>query len=406
MKIGIAGPVALKDIGHLLAEGSIKETYDAGGSMLLVSLTEALIQEGYTVSIFTSESSLEPNVRSRLLLSGRNLRVFAAPRRRRALRFDRGSLGRMTDFFALERQCLREMIQYERPEIVHAHWTYEFSLAALASGIPTLVTCHDSPWTVLRHQFDSYRLGRFLMALPVLRNMKHATAVSPYLAHALGPWTRVPIEVVPNPLAATVLSRGLPRLQRAYTSSGPKIGMLLSGWNSLKNPKPAMKAMANIRATFPDATMHLFGHGYGKGEEAEKWAATQGGTEAFVFRGYAPHSTAIQEISAMDIVVHPSLEESFGMSVAEAMGLGLPVIAGRYSGGVPWVVGAEDCLVDVTKPADIAHAVISLLSVDGKYQNCSLKNFERARSLFSPQSVATAYLSEYEKVLIARSRTR
>ncbi len=38
---------------------------------------------------------------------------------------------------------------------------------------------------------------------------------------------------------------------------------------------------------------------------------------------------------SVDVLVHPSLEESQCMAVIEAMAMGLPVIAGKFSGAIP-----------------------------------------------------------------------
>jgi glycosyltransferase involved in cell wall biosynthesis len=58
------------------------------------------------------------------------------------------------------------------------------------------------------------------------------------------------------------------------------------------------------------------------------------------------------KLSKMSILLHPALEESFGMAVAEAMALGLPVVAGVEAGGLPWLLdeGKAGFLTDVRDP--------------------------------------------------------
>jgi glycosyltransferase involved in cell wall biosynthesis len=48
------------------------------------------------------------------------------------------------------------------------------------------------------------------------------------------------------------------------------------------------------------------------------------------------------------------------MTLIEAGALGVPVIAGRDSGAVPWVVGAHGLLVDVRSPEALARAMLDL----------------------------------------------
>jgi len=58
---------------------------------------------------------------------------------------------RALDLFAAERAGVRQAMEEDPCDLIHAQWTYEFALAALATGQPTLVTAHDAPWRVLRH---------------------------------------------------------------------------------------------------------------------------------------------------------------------------------------------------------------------------------------------------------------
>lgn len=67
-------------------------------------------------------------------------------------------------------------------------------------------------------------------------------------------------------------------------------------------------------------------------------------------------------ISSMDVLVQPSLTESFGLVVAEALGCGVPVV-GTQVGGVPEIVvdGQHGFLVEPMNPDAIADKVIWLL---------------------------------------------
>jgi glycosyltransferase involved in cell wall biosynthesis len=71
--------------------------------------------------------------------------------------------------------------------------------------------------------------------------------------------------------------------------------------------------------------------------------------------------TALAE--GVDVLVHPSREESQCMVVIEAMAMGLPVIAGKCSGAIPWVLagGKAGMLVDVTSAKAIARAMQAMI---------------------------------------------
>lgn len=402
MRIGIAGPLGTPDIEHLLDGNTGLLPREMKGASLLVTLIEEFIQEGHEVVAFTTDPALMPRRQNRMRAQGRNFAVHYVPRRRHALRMDRGAPGRMLDFFALERRALTDAIREEHPDIIHAHWTYEFASAALDSGLPYLVTCHDSPWAILKTLPDLYRLGRLLMAKSVLRRVQHATVVSPYLLQELRSMTRAPLSVIPNPLPNSLFGLADTRPKRDFQARPPQIAMLLSGWSPIKNPEPGMLAMDTLRKAYPGARMHLYGPDFGMGERACTWAAQRHMEDAFTFHGWTPYAKTMHDLADMDILLHPAAEESFGMTIAEAMALGVPVVAGRYSGAVPWVLGTENgggVFVDIRSPEKIAETIRTLLADPELYSRYATQGRARAAEQFSASAVAHAYLNHYRRIL-------
>ena len=152
-------------------------------------LARALASRGWQVTVVSTSPHVAESWRHREA----DTEVVLVPMRIRARE-------RALDLFKVERRALTDEIRRQRPDIVHAHWTYEFARAALASGLPTLVTAHDAPLTILRHLRDPYRMARLAMALRVRAKHPPLTAVSPYLAER---WRREmgwhsEIAVIPN----------------------------------------------------------------------------------------------------------------------------------------------------------------------------------------------------------------
>jgi len=401
MRIGIAGPLGTNDIEHLLDGDTTRLPREMKGATLLATLIEELIRQGHEVSAFTTDPALIPRRANTVTAHGHNLTVYYVPRRRHSLRFDRGARGRMLDLFGLERHSLTSAIRNAMPDIIHAHWSYEFGAAALDSGLPCLLTCHDSPWAILKTKTDLYRLGRLLMARSVLRRARHATVVSPYLIDELNGMTEAPLVVVPNPIPNRVLQDGTDRTLRDFRTAPPRLAMLLNGWGPIKNPQPGMLAMRSVAKRWPGAQMHLFGPNFGPEEQAHRWAIEQGIADLFIFHGWTPHKQVMQELARMDLLIHPSVEESFGMTIAEAMALGVPVVAGQHSGAVPWVLGdgSEEILVDICSADAIADAALGLLNDPHKYRHYSKQGRDRANAQFSGSAVAKAYMLQYKKLL-------
>lgn len=400
MHIGIAGPIATVDIAHLLEPGS-GPVSEMQGSSLLVTLIEELLARGHRVSAFTAEPSLEPRNDNIVVAHGPGLSVYFVPRRRRGFRFDRGHRGRIVDLFKLEREALVRAMRLAAPDIVHAHWTYEFGWAAQDAGLPCLISCHDAPWTILRLMKDFYRAGRLVMACRVLRHAKHLTAVSPYLLDELSRLTTAHIEIVPNPLPHKTLALGRERRHGDFAHRPARIIMIINGWSKIKNADIGMAGLVKLKRKRPELELDLVGPGLGKGENAEQWARDRGVHLLFNFHGRMPYEDTQQLLARADVLVHPSIQESFGMTVAEAMALGIPVVAGISSGAIPWVTGDGQAglLVDVRSEDAIAEAAGRLMNEPELYARCSASGRKRATQVFSPAAVADAYLNQYEHVL-------
>ena len=401
LHIGIAAPIATEHLAGLLTENADNLPKGYGGAPFTAVLIAELLRQGHKVSAFTTDSTLYPH-RKIVKASGLNFDFYICAERPRAWRLNKYRLGRALDGFAYERDILANAIAAVQPDIVHAHWTYEFALAAIKTRIPHLISCHDDPAVVLRFNPYPYRAIRYLMAMQVFRKGQHFSTVSKYMHERLQGYTKTPINIVPNPLADYVLGSGSVRKQPL----GLRIGLISNGWEARKNPQPALLAFAMIHSKHPEAELHLFGHGFGSGEAAEIWCQNRQIAAGMYFHGATPHKQLIEQLNELDLLLHPALEESFGVVIAEAMALGLPVVAGRDSGAVPWVTGSNEIfdtpqcavLTDVTSADAIAAGIAK--ACDQDYRKRSAAGYHRARQIFTPSNITNAYLALYQQLLM------
>lgn len=182
--------------------------------------------------------------------------------------------------------------------------------------------------------------------------------------------------------------------------------MVLNGWGSLKNPQPALRAFAALRKKIPAAELRVMGSDYGPGGKAETWAKAQGLTEGVHFMGSQPHPVLLGKLADSDLLLHPSREETFGMSIAEAMSLGVPVVGGQASGAVPWVIGQGGVVADVTSVNAIESALFGLLSDLPAYQRHAQAARRRALENFTATQVTDAYEANYANVLCHAGKQR
>ncbi len=365
------------------------------GAPLMTSLAKALVERGHQVAAistdyFTPIGELEP-FRS---FAGPEIKAYFCPQRPRSFRGAYGKRGRALDFFRYERDCLRAAIADFAPDVIHAHWTYEFVWAALDSGVPTLATAHDSPLKVVRFTPNLYRLFRYFMARRVISRCEHLTAVSPDLERDLRQWAPGPVHVVANPIASAIL-QAPGCVPQAMSSKA--LMMVLNGWTDLKNGAAALHAFHLAQRVDPELRLVCFGSGFEATGEAQRWAAAKGFDVNVEFRGPTPHALILEKMRTSMALLHPSRWEACCMSIAEAMSVGLPVIAGSATDGVPWQLdgGRAGVLTDVTDAQAMSEAISALSRDSTRWQTVSAAARERARQLFAVDPVVERYLALY-----------
>ena len=398
MHVGIAGPIATRDVQALLHEGATALPAGCEGAPLLGTIIEQLVRRGHRVSAFTLTHGLPLDDATRVVAHGPQFALHLVPSRPRAWPPNGRRPGRIVDLYAFERRGLRAAIEAVRPDVIHAHWAYEFAWAALRTGLPHLVTCHDSPLVVARFEHDlrhgAYRWLRAGMAWHVLRHAARVTTVSPYMAEQVRGLCRVPVRVVANPIADQPT-----RDATVAWSSRLRVLMVCNGWGARKNGEAGLRAFRLLRERLPAVELHLYGRGTEEGGPAwQAWRAL-GALGHAVFHGAVPHATVLDAMANGSLMLHPALEESFGAVLAEAMSVGLPVVAGRDSGAVAWVVGDAGELVDVTSPHAMAEAMLALLLDPATARWRAQLGRDRVRARFSPGAVAEQYEREYELAL-------
>lgn len=389
--LAMLGPIELAQFRDLLDPSRLpgKVPKGLGGSPVNL-LSRELLRRGWRLLIGT----VSPDIRDEIILEGENLKICVGPDRPKHAR----------DFFAGERAYLLGVLRRERPDVVHAQWTYEFALAAQASGLPHVITAHDAPINILRLNFIPYRIARTLMAYRVLSRAKRVVSVSPYVAQHLSRYMfyRGSTEVIPNGMSDSLFAhrKAEPPVDRPLT-----FATILVGWGGRKNGQVGVEAFARLRQQHPAAKLIMFGAGHGPGEQGQLWARERGIDTGIEFVGQIPYARVMDRLAAeVDVLVHPALEESFGMTFIEAMAMNLPTIGGQNSGAVPWVLdhGRAGMLVDVTDPEAVAAAMIRLANDADERRELGKRGRNFAESKFNIRVVADAYENIYSDLLRRR----
>ena len=136
---------------------------------------------------------------------------------------------------------------------------------------------------------------------------------------------------------------------------------------------------------------------------AEHRARCLGVKDRCVFVGKQPK--IVDYLSASDVLLLPSEQESFGLAALEAMACEVPVVASRV-GGVPEVVtdGETGFLSEVGDVEKMANDTTRLLVDERSRREMGRRARESAVSRYRTDLVIPQYLEFYERIL-ARNRS-
>ena len=262
---------------------------------------------------------------------------------------------------------LYRLMRAERFDLVHAHSSVAGFLARLAariSGVPAvLFTLHG--YASLNHRHPIGRPFLWLLEKTVDRWTDYYVAVSKYveqvwLQRGIVSPSRVSviyhgIERRPSPDGGAVLKK----MRLGLPEEAPIIGTV-GLLEEQKGTEYFIRAIPLILPSFPTARFVVIGSGPLQGR-LRALAEELGVSRSLHFLGW--RDDAAEMIEAIDLFCLPSLRESLGLVLLEAMSYAKPIVATRVE-GIPEVVadGETGLLVSPKDPTSLAKGVLSLLA--------------------------------------------
>ena len=139
----------------------------------------------------------------------------------------------------------------------------------------------------------------------------------------------------------------------------------------------------------------------GDGEEAEAidTLAQQNGIAARIHRvGFQDDVSSW--LVALDLYIHPSLEEGLGTSILDALGAARAVIASEV-GGMPEVIedGVTGRLVAPADPASLAEAIDQLLDDRTAAEDLAAAGKQRVEQHFSAEAMVRGNLAVHRELI-------
>jgi glycosyltransferase involved in cell wall biosynthesis len=378
--IGIIGPIHLPSLNIKYNGDRSLWPKGMGGTPVNAEIN-ALLELGYRVTVF----SLSPEIKKNdyFEYSDNSISIYIGEYRSKARQ-------RCSDLFKKEINLLTNRIKLLKPDILHAHWQYEWALAGINSGISCLITCHDEPKKIFLQYKDIYRLCRWILANKVYKYGKFFTTVSPATAKHLILNQKKEISIIPNFVEEKYYNLNKIR----QIENKVRIVMINNGFSNAKNVKKGILAFKKLNNT--NFELHLYGKEHGINEKAHIFCKKIGLNSNVYFHGFISPDKLIHQIDENHILLHPSKIESFGMVLIESMAMGIPVIAGKNSGGVEWILkNGGGKLIDINNCSEIASAIVEVIE---NYETLSKEAFLNVKNRFSKKNVINQYLNEFIKI--------
>jgi L-malate glycosyltransferase len=379
MKIGVCGPVNLQILDWEKKPDLLPPT----NSFPLTShLVNGLLKRGFEVVVYTNSSAIkEP-----LVYSDNRLKVCIAR--------EKPKPGRR--MFQFEVNDLKQLIVAHPCDMISAWWTYEFAWAALRSKIPAVVSLHDVAHIILWNHRDLFRVVRWIMNEIVVRKATYLIANSAYTFNLLSNRLKRKTQTINNFYPAN-----LKELVPQYAEKEHYIITVAQGFTKRKNIHTALHAFKKVRQQYPTLEYYLIGVGTEENGEAHQYCKANGLTDGVRFMGMMNYNELIVLVAKAKIMIHPAVEESFGMVILEAMVAGTAVIAGKSSGFVPDLLdyGRAGMLCDINSDSEIASAICKLIADRSLRESYTSHACRFAEANFSEDIIIEQHLDYYSKAL-------
>ena len=292
---------------------------------------------------------------------------------------------------------------YQDLDIIHAHWTYHLAYATfpVVKKLPVACTVRDwAPyiWTIVP-PLKQKITWTFRLALNelVFRNKDiHFIANSPYTQALVEKKLRKPIPVIPNSIKSIFI-----REEPHISPKTIRILCISSSFDKRKNLIALLKAFAIFIRKRPDATLQIICGTFTLDNPAVRKYEEQGLLKNVEMTGRVQHSELRRYIDEATMFVTPSLEETFGNTLLENMARRVPVVGGKNSGAVPYVLhhGEAGFLCDVSDPQSISDTMEYIVSHPSEVEAVVERAFEIIKSEYAQDVVCDKHIEEYKKII-------
>src|ERR687890_1809818 len=281
---------------------------------------------------------------------------------------------------------MAKVAETENLDLLHVHYAIPHSISAILAR-ESLQPGRRLPVITTLHGTDITLVGADRSYLPITRygivQSDGVTAISHYLKDATKEiFNFDDIRVIPNFVCQHDYKRhAVETLRESLAPHDEPLLVHVSNFRPVKRPVDCVEILARVLKKGLKTRLIMVGDGSER-QNCEHRARCLGIYEQCSFVGKQPK--IVDYLSAADVLLLPSEQESFGLAALEAMACEVPVVASRV-GGVPEVVtdGETGCLAEVGDVDKMADDAARLLSDDAARRAMGRRARESALARYS-----------------------
>lgn len=302
---------------------------------------------------------------------------------------------------------MAKVAETENLDLLHVHYAIPHSISAILAReslkpnryLPVITTLHGTDITLV---------GADRSYLPITRygivQSDGVTAISHYLKDATKEIFQFDdIEVIPNFICQHDYARHpVTELRASLAPQDEPLLVHVSNFRPVKRPVDCVEILARVLQQGISSRLVMVGDGSER-TSVEHRARCLGVYDKCIFVGKQPNIA--DYLSASDVLLLPSEQESFGLAALEAMACEVPVIASRV-GGIPEVVtdGETGFLSEVGDVEKMATDAARLLTDTTLRLEMGKRARASAVSRYRTDIVIPKYIEFYERVLAEQGK--
>ena len=340
----------------------------AGAETMVENLTYCLAAEGHDVlaiSLFDLHTAITERIENR----GIKIKYLGKKRG-----FDPSIISKM-----------RKIIKAYQPDVIHTHryvlpYAFLASMGFKAKRVHTVHNVAQKEQTKVGKSINRV-LFRYFNVVPV--------ALSEEIQRTIQEVYGLPDNRIPVVFNGIDLSRCI--VKESYARKDTFTVLHIGRFMDVKNHELLLRSFARFKEHHSDARLQLLGDGELK-ENMMQLAGQLNITDAVEFAGL--QSNVYPWLHSADVFVLPSKFEGMPMTLIEAMGTGLPIIASNV-GGIPDMLANKKEALLIQPSEDCIIEALELLYNDEDKRAYLGQNALQKSAAFSAQTMARDYADVY-----------